>query len=115
MSKYSGSEGRWLKAADMLGQNLSVVISNVEILSFDAEGSKPASERAALLFEGKEKGLVLNPTNNKYLCKTYGADSDSWIGHQVGLSTVEYDDFKPGWAVKALDVEETPFDDDIPF
>jgi len=115
MTQYSGSESKWLKAADMLGQNLRVRIAKVEILQFDAEGSKPASKRAALLFEGKEKGLVLNPTNNKYLCKTYGKDSDSWIGHEIGLSTIEYDDFKPGWMVKALDVEEAPFDDDIPF
>ena len=115
MTQYSGSEGKYLKAQDMLGANLRVVIESVEILKFDAEGDKPASQRPALKFAGKDKGLALNPTNVKTLCKSYGDDSDSWVGHEIGLSTQEYDNFPAGWLVKALDVEEEPFDDSIPF
>ncbi len=69
MTKYSGSEGKYLKAQDMLGANLRVVIESVEILKFDAEGDKPASQRPALKFLNKDKGLALNPTNVKILCK----------------------------------------------
>ena len=115
MTKYSGTESQWLKAQDMLGANLKVTIQSVEILKFDAEGEKPATERAALKFVGKEKGLVLNATNNKTLCKAYGDDSDAWIGHVIGLKTEEYDNFPAGWIVKPLDIKEADFDDDIPF
>jgi len=115
MTKYSGSESKYLKAQDMLGANLRVVIESVEILKFDAEGDKPAGQRPALKFVGKDKGLALNPTNVKILCKAYGDDSDSWVGHEIGLSTVEYDNFPAGWLIKPLDVEDEPFDDKIPF
>ena len=115
MTQFSGTESQWLKASDMLGSNLRVKISEVKILEFDATESKPANTRSAVMFEGKDKGLVLNATNNKTLCAAYGNDSDNWIGHEIGLSTVEYDNFAPGWIVKPLDIAQPDFDDDIPF
>jgi len=115
MTQYSGSESKWLKAADMLGANLKVIISEVKILEFEATDKQPASSKSALMFENKAKGLCLNATNNKILCKAYGADSDGWVGHEIGLSTAEYDNFSPGWVITPLDVAEPDFDDDIPF
>ena len=115
MSKYSGSESKYLKAADMLGANLRVIISEVKVVEFDATEDKPASTKSAVMFEGKGKGLMLNATNNKTLCDAYGPDSNGWIGHEVGLSTKEYDAFAPGWILTPLDVEAPDFDDDIPF
>ena len=115
MTQYTGSESKWLKAADFLGSNLKVVISEVTVVNFDATDKAPASTRAALKFQGKEKGLILNPTNTKVLCKAYGKDSGGWPGHEIGLTTAEYDNFQPGWVIKPLDVKEAEFDDDIPF
>jgi len=112
MSKFSSSESKHLKAKDFLGKNLKVTISDVQIVEFEASEGAEAATRAVLLFEGKEKGLVLNATNNKTLCDAYGNDSDGWIGKTVALSTKEYENFAPGWIVNPLDVE---YSDEIPF
>jgi len=116
MSRFSSSESDHLKAADYLGKNLKAVIKEVGSISFDAAEGRPAQERGTLSFEGKEKILVLNATNNGILCDAYGPDSDDWIGHEIGLSTKEYkqEGFAPGWVVEILDVEKE-FSDDIPF
>ena len=115
MSKFSTSDSEHLKASEFLGRNLKVVISDVSTIEFPAKNDKPAVQRSTLSFEGKDKILVLNASNNKILCTAYGDDSDGWIGHEIGLSTMEYDGFQPGWIVKPLDVAEPDFDDDIPF
>ena len=96
MSKFSASESKHLKAKDFLGKNLKVKISDVQIVEFEATEQADAATRAVLLFEGKEKGLVLNATNNDTLCKSYGNDSDEWLGKTIALSTKEYENFAPG-------------------
>ena len=115
MSEYSGSESKWLKASDFLGKNLKVTIEGVEIIEFDETDKAPAQKRSALTFVDKEKGLILNPSNNDILCQAYGEDDGDWIGREIGLTTKEYDAFKPGWIVQPLDVKPKDFDDDIPF
>jgi hypothetical protein len=51
------------------------------------------------------------------LCEAYGDDSDGWIEHEIGLTVADYTDkgFGHGWIVRALDVAEPDFDDEIPF
>lgn len=117
MSKYSQSDSKDLKAADFIGKNLKVVISAVEIRKYPATDDKPANEKPVLSFEGKDKGLVLNATNTKVLCKAYGNDDEGWVSHEIGLSTADYTDkgYGHGWVVTPLDVEPEDFDDDIPF
>ena len=117
MTQYGESESLDLKAKDFVGQNLKAKIAGVEMVHFVANGDQPAQDKPRLKFEGKDKGLVLNVTNVKTLIQAYGPDSDSWAGHEVGLSVQDYSDkgFPPGWVVKALDVEEPEFNDDIPF
>lgn len=117
MTKYSQSDSKDLKAADFIGKNLKVIISGVEIRKFEATEKFPANEKPALHFKGKDKQLVLNPTNTKTLCNAYGDDSDQWIGHELGLTVADYTDkgFGHGWIVTPLDVEGPDFDDDIPF
>jgi hypothetical protein len=117
MTKYSQGDSNDLKAVDFIGKNLKVVISKVEIRNFEATEKMPANSKPCLHFEGKEKTLVLNATNTKTLCEAYGADSDGWIGKQVGLTVADYTSkgFGHGWVVTALDVEPPAFEDDIPF
>ena len=81
MSKFAQSDSKDLKAADFIGKNLKVVISGVEIRNYPADGDKPANSKPVLSFVGKEKGLVLNATNTKILCKAYGNDDDGWHEH----------------------------------
>ena len=82
MQKYAGSESDWLKAADIQGKNVKVVIREVGEIHFDAEGDvnstsyKPAQDKATLKFEGSDKGMVLNVTNTRTLLAAYGPNSE---------------------------------------
>jgi hypothetical protein len=117
MSKYATSDSKDLKAADFIGKNLKVVVSNVSVRKYEATEDKPANEKPVLSFEGKEKGLVLNATNTKTLIKAYGEFSEDWLGHEIGLTVADYTDkgFGHGWVITPLDVEPPDFDDDLPF
>ena len=112
MTKYAGSESDWLKAADIKGKNVSVVIESVGEIHFDAKEGQSAQDKATLKFAGKDKGVVLNATNTDTLIKAYGSNSDGWIGKEVGLNTKEYEGFADGIVVVILDAD---YDDDIPF
>lgn len=119
MQKYAGTESDWLKAKDIEGKNVKVVIREVGEIHFDAEGDvnstsyKPAQDKATLKFEGSDKGMVLNVTNTRVLMAAYGPNSDDWVGKEIGLQTKEYKDFgATGIVVVILDQE---FEDTIPF
>jgi hypothetical protein len=116
MTKYAESNSKDLKAAEFVGKNLKVKIASVTIQHFDATDQQAAQEKPRLTFVGKEKGLILNSTNTQTLVKAYGANSDAWIGHEVGLTTKDYSDkgFGPGWIVTPLDVK-VEFESEIPF
>ena len=114
-TKYAASDSPDLKAKDFIGKNFKVVISGVTEKHFEANDKTPACDRLRLTFEGKDKGVVLNPTNTEILCKAYGVDTDEWVEHEISLTVMEYDTFQPGWIVQPLDVAVPDFDDDIPF
>ena len=116
MRQY-GSSGNSndLKAVDYKGKNLKVVISEVGTRTYPAKESQAEQTKTVLSFEGKEKTLVCNGTNNDILCDAYGDEGADWVGHEIGLTTKDYEGYGTGWVVKALDVEEPDFDDDIPF
>jgi len=113
-TKYGESKSNDLKAIDFKGKNLKVVISDVEERHYEAKNGQAAQDKLALHFEGREKTLVLNITNTKALINGYGADTDTWKGQEVGLSTQETE-MGEGWVVKPLNLPEPDFDDDIPF
>ncbi len=117
MTQYSQSDSKDLKAGDFINCNIKVSISGVEIRNYDEKEGQPANSKPALSFNGKDKQLVLNATNTKTLCTAYGNDSDSWIGHEIGLTVKDYSDkgFGHGWVVRPLDIAEPDFDDSIPF
>lgn len=80
---YGG--GQHLKAEDLRGHAVKVVISNVETVDFkDGKGMK-----LVLKFQGKEKGLVLNKTNAKIVAKYYGQDFDKWGGNEIEIFPTE--------------------------
>ena len=115
MSKFAQTDSADLKAADFRGQNLKVVISAVSTRTYPAREDQPEQTKPVLAFEGKEKVLVVNAGNTKVLCDAYGIMDSDWIGHEIGLSTKDYEGFGTGWVITPLDVEAPDFDDDIPF
>lgn len=73
--------GDSLKAADLQGREIPVIISQVNMKKFD-NGNK-----LVLHFEGKKKILVCNKTNAKRISAMYGSNTDLWIGNEIVLYT----------------------------
>lgn len=75
----------YIKAADLQGRSVKVVIKNYAIEKI-GDDSKPV-----IYFEGKEKGLVCNKTNANNIAYAYGDDMDEWKGAEVELFTAMVD------------------------
>jgi len=74
--------GDYLKAEDLQGKSVPVVIESVDVKDFD-DGKK-----LIIRFEGKDKTLVCNRTNASILEETLGSsDTDDWIGKRAVLVT----------------------------
>jgi len=80
-------QSKSIKAADLKGQEHTVVIAGVAKKDFE-NGSK-----WILSFQGKKKTLVLNHTNAKRIAFTHGTNSDGWLGKEIVLYP-EVVDFK---------------------
>lgn len=80
--------GETLKAADLQGRDVNVIISAVEVKNFD-DGNK-----LIVRFEGKKKSLVCNKTNaNRIGLIAKSTNTDAWPGVKITL-TSELVDFK---------------------
>ena len=115
MTQYAGSEGNYLKATDLQGGTPKVVIKDVELVQFDDNDDKDKKiTKPVLALEGKEKKLVLNPTNTDAIIKAFGPESSAWHGKTIMLATKFYSGVgKEGIVVTPL--KSDGFDDDIPF
>jgi hypothetical protein len=71
--------GDSLKAADLQGREVPVVIANVQMKQFD-DGNK-----LVISFQGKKKTLVCNKTNANRIAHMYGTNTDGWIGREDHL------------------------------
>jgi hypothetical protein len=114
MTQYAGSESKYLKASDLGGGRPRVKIEAVNLVEFDDE-EKGKHRKPTVKFEGKEKELVLNATNTEEIIRAFGADSDGWIGKELGLSTKYYKAFDREGIVVSPVVPNDELDDDIPF
>jgi len=72
---------KWLKAADLEGQQRLVTIESVRLEA--VEEGKPAKPVIAL--RGLTQGLVLNKTNANTLAGFLGDDTDTWSGKKIVL------------------------------
>ena len=72
--------GQFIKAADLQGKRVQVVIDRVEMEDIGGE-TKPVVH-----FRGKERGLVLNKTNANAIWGINGSDdTDDWPGTSMIL------------------------------
>jgi hypothetical protein len=112
MTAYAGSESKYLKAADLNGKSIKVMISSVALVEFDNDGEKET--KPCLSLQDKEKKVVCNATSVMTLGNAYGFDSDGWINKEIGLSTKYYEGVgKEGIVITAMSAFTD--DDDIPF
>ncbi len=71
---------KWLKASDLQGQTIPVVITRVVVEDIGDEAGKPIA-----YFQGRDKGLILNKTNAMSIGLVHGQDTDGWIGKTIEL------------------------------
>lgn len=119
---------KYLKAAEVPEEGVSVVIDRVEIEDVDGKGAR----KPVVYFRKAKKGLALNVTNSKKIAAVLGtAETDEWSGRAITLyqSETEYQgDTVPCVRVRAAkngQAAEPPrpapapvselTDDDIPF
>lgn len=88
---------KYLKADDLQGREVSVVISGAEI----EEVGQKKDRRLVLYFRGKEKGMVCNKTNAGRIAFFYGDDTEGWTGQPIILyaEMVEFQG-KPTWGLR---------------
>lgn len=114
MSKYAGSESKYLKAADLQGKTVKVTIAGVSLLEFEDENTGVKTAKPALSLKGKEKQIVCNATSVQEMIQAFGPDSDRWVGKEIRLSTKHYPKFgRDGIVITPLSMDGP--DDEIPF
>lgn len=84
MPSYKTAFGSFLKAEDLQGREVRVVIESVQMEELKNDNGK--ERKLVAHFVGKEKGLVLNRTNADSLSEIAGTeDYDEWSGTKVVL------------------------------
>ena len=74
--------GKYLRAADLKGKDVSAVIETVAIEEFENDGRK--QPKPVLYFKGTAKGLVLNKTNSLMVAGICGSEETAdWAGKRV--------------------------------
>ena len=70
---------KYIKAADLKGQNVTVKMDRIECETIGDD------TKVILYFHGKEKGLVLNVTNKNMIVDLYGSETEDWVGQPIIL------------------------------
>ena len=75
---------KYLKAADLNGNAVKVIIETVELEDVVGQG-KEHDYKAVFFFQGKQKKFVCNKTNGQVIAETYGDDTEAWQGKELEL------------------------------
>jgi hypothetical protein len=93
--------GQYIKAADLQGKRVVVVIDDVRMEDIGGE------QKPVIHFRNKDRGMVLNRTNASAIVDLLGTDDmDEWAGHSIVLYPTRVD-FQ-GKRVDAIRVDEAP-------
>ena len=77
---YSYGKSQYLKASDLVGKTVNVIVEAVDDVEFE-KGLKPV-----LSFKGKEKKLVVNATNFDCFADAFGGFTEAWIDKTITLA-----------------------------
>jgi len=104
--------GRFLKAVEFKGRDVTLKIARVEIEELPDEKGTPNKEgvrvkvRGIISFERTKKQLCLNRTNGEMLKALFGRKTDDWIGKRVTFFPAQVESF--GETVPAIRVRGSP-------
>lgn len=82
MPKFA-TEGKYLKYQELDSKDWTFTIKEFAKENLGKDGEHEM--KWILYFEEMEKGLALNATNGKTICKLYGDEMDEWVGKRVTL------------------------------
>ena len=74
----------YLCAADLREKEHTVTIESVSLADLQGDDGKK-QKKPIVKFQGREKGMVLNKTNARFIAKLYGPQTDQWVGKQVTI------------------------------
>lgn len=75
---------KYIKAADLQGQDLTLQIAGLSIEKIDDNSQEPV-----IKFANHNQGLVLNKTNALTIAELYGEDYDRWSGRMITLYSTQ--------------------------
>lgn len=76
---------KWVRAWDLGGKELTVVIQKVEAGVLDNHRSKTKDRKPIVWFRGAKKPLALNKTNAKTIAGLYGNETEKWVGKPITI------------------------------
>ena len=96
--------GQYLKAADLKGRNVRLIMR--EVVVEDLGSGEQRERKPVLYFEKTDRGFVLNKTNAMYIADMYGPETTAWAGKPIVLypTKVEFS----GRLVDTIRVEYIP-------
>ena len=124
MNINSAFPSNYIKASDLMGKAVQVVIKDVKVEQI----GRDKDAKPVVYFQGKDKGLVLNKTNARKIADISGSqDTDDWAGTSILIYPTETE--FAGESVECVRVKAPtqqrrqveqpvapiPSDDDIPF
>jgi hypothetical protein len=101
---------KYLSVADLKDAEPRLKIGKAEIAEL-REKNGTIKRKYVILFEGVDKGLVINKTNAKKLADAYGKQPSKWIGQFVQLYA-EDTTFGKGVRIRPLRKPATPTEPD---
>ena len=101
---------KYFSVSDLKDSEPRLKVGKVEVAEL-REKNGTTKRKYVMLFEGVEKGLVINKTNARKLADAYGKQSSKWIGQIVQLYAEETS-FGKGVRVRPIRKPATPAEPD---
>jgi hypothetical protein len=76
---------RYVCAFDLRGRDHVVTIETVKMEELRIVGTPKTQRKPVLSFHGKDKQMVLNPTNTEIIARLYGNRADDWVGKSITI------------------------------
>ena len=76
--------GRFLKAADLAGREVTLTVERIEMSDLEEDDGEK-KQRGIMRFVGKKKGLLMGRTNGEACRAMWGRDMDGWAGKRVTI------------------------------
>lgn len=77
-------ESKYLSHFELAGRDVTVTIKLIALSEIIGAGGKK-SKKALVMFQGKQKGMVMGATCLKTIARIYGDDTDAWLGKPITI------------------------------